>query len=128
AHARRAIELSPASDSARGNLLATYFLTGDLSEASELAAQLASSGSSALVRSVGRATFDVLQASLSGSFHEVASSIASVMSESAPLGLSHYSGVALLDLALVERAQGDRAAARRHSIEAIEALSKSSAV
>ncbi len=50
---RRAVELDPQSDVSLGNLLQTYFVAGDLSGASELAARLATSAHSSTLASGG---------------------------------------------------------------------------
>jgi ATP/maltotriose-dependent transcriptional regulator MalT/DNA-binding SARP family transcriptional activator len=126
AHARRAIELDPGSDPAKANLLATYFLVGDLTKASELAANLARAGDTALAKNVGQATYDVIQASMSGLFSDASTSIESVRVESQTAGLTHYVGVALLDMALLERARGNTAKTTECATGAMDALERSS--
>jgi LuxR family maltose regulon positive regulatory protein len=119
---RRAVELDPQSDASLGNLLQTFYVAGDLSEANDLAARLASSAESATLRQVGAATRHVLGVSLQGNLDEALASVAKLRDESKERGLAHYEGVSLLNMALMHRAQGSATEAFNAAAEALHAF------
>ena len=65
-HAKRAVAIDEHSDAANGNLLGTYFAAGELEPASALAARLASSAQTSVLRDVGAATWQILDVTLEG--------------------------------------------------------------
>jgi DNA-binding SARP family transcriptional activator len=119
---RRAVELDPQSDASLGNLLQTFYVAGDLAEAGDLAARLASSAHSATLRLVGAATRNVLDVSLRGNLADALASLAKLRDESNERGLVHYEGVSLLNMALMHKAQGSATEAFDRAAEALHAL------
>jgi DNA-binding SARP family transcriptional activator len=122
-HAKQAVELDGGSDASVGNLLATYFLIGDQSDAPNLAMRLAAEAQTPILRRVGEATLHLMAASLDGNTEVAAAALSDLLDHSRRLGLQHYEAVALLDLSLVRRAQGDAPAALAFAREAVEILS-----
>jgi DNA-binding SARP family transcriptional activator len=119
---RRAVELDPHSDASLGNLLQTFYVVGDLSEAIELSARLASSAHSATLRHVGAATRHVLGVSLHGNIDDAMASLAVLRDESKERGLAHYEGVSHLNMALMHKAQGAATETFDAAGEALHAL------
>ena len=126
AHARLAVSLDPTSESSLSNLLSTYFLAGQLGEASALAAQLAETAQSPVLRDVGAATWQVLAVSLHGHTSDALRALNHLALASRDRGHAHYEGVALVNAAAVHRAIGDAQSALECASSAVEALGQSS--
>jgi ATP/maltotriose-dependent transcriptional regulator MalT/DNA-binding SARP family transcriptional activator len=126
-HASLAVSLDPTSDSALGNQLATYFLAGNLVEASALASQIAVTARSELLRDIGAASWLVLETSLDANLDEGVALMRRLAEKSRQQGHTHYEGVSLLNAALMHRAQGAAEAAALEARDATEALARSSA-
>ena len=127
AHAHRAVELQPDSDVSQSNLMATYFLAGDQGNAMAVAGRLARSAQSPMLRTVGSAAELLIQASLDGGLAEARAALTKAVDESRRLGLTHYEGVGLLNMAAVDRAAGMAKDAIRDAADAFDCLSRSSA-
>jgi len=123
---RRAVELAPDSDVSLGNLLQTFFVVGDLSEAGDLASRLAESAQTSTLRQVGAATKHVLDVTLQGNFDDALAELTKIKKESQARGLTHYEGVSLLNIALIYRAKGAATEALKAAGEALEALAPGS--
>jgi ATP/maltotriose-dependent transcriptional regulator MalT/DNA-binding SARP family transcriptional activator len=126
-HARRAVELDDDSDAASGNLLGTFFQAGELQPASELAARLAKSAGSPLLRDIGNATWQVLDVSLEGDINRCIATLTELAKHNRQRDHSHYEGVSHLNLALMRRAQGDAVNVLRDAGEALTAFARGSA-
>jgi ATP/maltotriose-dependent transcriptional regulator MalT/DNA-binding SARP family transcriptional activator len=125
-HANQAISLDPTSDSALGNQLATYILTGNLGDASALASEMATSAQSQALRDVGTATWHLLSTSLDGNLDDGLTLLLQLAQRSQERGHRHYEGVSLLNAALVHRAQGAAESAFVEARDAVDALTQSS--
>jgi len=125
-HASLAVSLDPTSDSALGNQLATYFLAGNLVEASALASQIAVTARSELLRDIGAASWLVLETSLDANLDEGVAIMHRLAEKSRERGHRHYEGVSLLNAAQVHRAQGEAALAVAEARDAADALGQSS--
>jgi LuxR family maltose regulon positive regulatory protein len=125
AFGRRAVELDPESDVSLGNLLQAFFVAGDLSGAGALAARLAASAQTTTLRNVGAATKQVLEVTLQGNLDDAMAELTKVRDESQALGLTHYEGVSLLNIALIHRAKGAAAEALKSAGDALQALGPS---
>ena len=126
-HANLAISLDPTSDAALGNQLATYFLAGDLVEASALASRIASTARSEALRDIGDASWHLLETSLEGNLDVGAAIVLRLAHRSRERGHRHYEGVSLLNAAMVHRAQGDAQLALIEARDAAAVLEQSSA-
>lgn len=126
-HARHAVALEPTSDAATGNLLGTFFQTGELESASDLAARLAKSARTTVLRDVGAATSQILSVTLDGNLDEGIATFAQLTERNRHRGHSHYEGVTLLNTALMRRAQGAATEVLRDAGEALTALARGSA-
>jgi LuxR family maltose regulon positive regulatory protein len=125
-HARRAVDLDPTSDSALGNLLATYFLAGELRHAGDLAARLAASAKSSTLRQVGTASWHLLDVTLEGNLRAGLAAMTAVVEQSKRSGHTYYEGVGLLNRALMFKAQGAAEDALHDANEAFDLLSRTS--
>jgi ATP/maltotriose-dependent transcriptional regulator MalT/DNA-binding SARP family transcriptional activator len=125
-HANQAISLDPTSDSALGNQLATYFLAGDLVEASALASHIASTARSEMLRDIGAASWHVLETSLEANLDDGAAILHRLADKSRERGHRHYEGVSLLNAAQIHRAQGEAGLALSEGRDAADALAQSS--
>ena len=67
-----------------GNLLQTFFVVGDLSEAGDLASRLAESARTSTLRYVGAATKHVLDVTLEGNFDDALTELTKIKNESGP--------------------------------------------
>jgi LuxR family transcriptional regulator, maltose regulon positive regulatory protein len=126
-HAERAVAIDSHSDAANGNLLGTYFAAGDLEPASALAARLASSAGSSVLRDVGAATSQILEVTLEGDINQGIATFAELTERNRQRGHSHYEGVSLLNTALMRRAQGAAEEVLRDAGEALTAFARGSA-
>ena len=125
AFGRRAVELDPESDVSLGNLLQAFFVAGDLSGAGALAARLAASAQTTTLRNVGAATTQVLDVTLQGNLDDAMAELTKVKDDSQALGLAHYEGVSLLNIALIYRAKGAATEALKSAGDALQALGSS---
>jgi ATP/maltotriose-dependent transcriptional regulator MalT/DNA-binding SARP family transcriptional activator len=126
-HARRAVEIDRQSDAANGNLLGTYFQAGELQPAGELAARLARSARTSIVRDVAAATSQVLDVTLEGDLNQGIAVLTELAERNRQRGHSHYEGVTLLNTALMRRAQGTADEVLRDAAGALAALARGSA-
>ncbi len=126
-HAKRAVAIDEHSDAANGNLLGTYFAAGELEPASALAARLASSAQSSVLRDVGAATWQILDVTLEGDIDEGIATLTGLTERNRQRGHSHYEGVSLLNTALMRRAQGAANDVLREAGEALTAFARGSA-
>ena len=126
-HARRAVEIDPASEAAIMNLLGSHFQAGDLGPALGLASHLATTARSPTLRQIGAATRSVLDVSLDGDLDKALKSLESIADMARRRGHSHYEGVSLVNSSLIRKAQGAASEALRDATWAVEALSRGSA-
>jgi len=126
-HAQRAVAIDEDSDAASGNLLGTYFAAGDLRPAGALAARLATSARSPVLRDVGAATWQVLDVTLEGDINRGIAALSDLTERNRQRGHSHYEGVSLLNTALMRRAQGAADDVLREAGEALTAFARGSA-
>jgi DNA-binding SARP family transcriptional activator len=125
-HANLAISLDPTSDAALGNQLATYFLAGDVVDASALASRIASTARSEVLRDIGAASWHVLETSLEANLDDGAAVLHRLAEKSRQRGHKHYEGVSLINAAQMHRAQGNAAQGRLAARDAADALAQSS--
>jgi DNA-binding SARP family transcriptional activator len=125
-HANLAISLDPTSDAALGNQLATYFLAGDVVDASALASRIASTARSEVLRDIGAASWHILETSLEANLDDGAAILHRLADQSRQRGHKHYEGVSLINAAQMHRAQGDAAQTRLEARDAADALAQSS--
>jgi ATP/maltotriose-dependent transcriptional regulator MalT len=118
--------LDPASELAALNLLGTYFQTGNLLPASDLATELAVSAKSATLRQIGAATKLILDVTLEGDLDQAIASIGRLAEQSRLNGHTHFEGVSLLNTSLIRKAQGDAIGGLRDAGDAYFALSQGS--
>ena len=126
-HAQRAVAIDEHSDAANGNLLGTYFAAGELEPASALAAKLANSAQSPVLRDVGAATWHVLDVTLEGDINQGIAALTDLTARNRQRGHSHYEGVSLLNTSLLRRAQGAADDVLREAGEALTAFARGSA-
>ena len=126
-HAQRAVAIDQRSDAANGNLLGTYFAAGELEPASALAAKLASSARTSVLRDVGAATWQILDVTLEGDINQGIATFTDLTERNRQRGHSHYEGVSLLNTALMRRAQGAADEVLREAGEALTAFERGSA-
>lgn len=126
-HAQRAVAIDAHSDAANGNLLGTYFAAGELEPASALAARLANSARSSVLRDVGAATWHILDVTLEGDINKGIATLTDLTERTRQRGHSHYEGVSLLNTSLMRRAQGAAEDVLRDAGEALTAFARGSA-
>ncbi|MFL5680583.1 MAG: BTAD domain-containing putative transcriptional regulator [Chloroflexota bacterium] len=124
--AELALAVEPESDLAATNAISLRLLTGNIEEANDLATSLASSGHDPLLRSIAEATAAMMRLAVDGNLSVFVSTVLAMASNQRALGLAHYEGVSLVNVAAALKPQGRAQEALEHASTAIDLLSGTS--
>jgi ATP/maltotriose-dependent transcriptional regulator MalT/DNA-binding SARP family transcriptional activator len=122
--ADHAVALSPDSDVALNNSVTLHAHVGDHYASWDLAKRMATSARSTLYRAIASASCLKYESSLDGRLAELVDTLEQVLAKCDADELSHFAGVAHLNLSLAEHARGDSRSGLLHADLAVVSLAK----
>jgi ATP/maltotriose-dependent transcriptional regulator MalT/DNA-binding SARP family transcriptional activator len=122
--ADHAVALSPNSDVALNNSITLHAHVGDHYASWDLAKRMAESATSGLYRTIARASCLKYESSLDGRLSEFVETLEELVAQCDAEELSHFAGVAHLNISLAEHARGDSRAGLLHADLAVVSLAK----